>query len=1111
MHHQTAFPNHAPLPVNRPPEAMLDCLPCATPDDAPWWVTSSQEPLRSTATEATVADAAPAAVAEEPWWVTPPPEALPRAAEPTAPPAAEPAHAPVRAASNRKRRSLAWACVIAGILCFAGAGGALALICLTATEPGAAPATEGATVKPPPAVTPIPLKGQPAAKPKATAPAPKAPAPAQQLAAQRPRRPEAAGPGGVPEPPADKPPPPGPDAPKAAEVKPPTPPDPQVARLLKELQSPARPERLAAMYALASRGTGGKEAVPVLVERLRSYPKEEADLATRALAQIGWPAVPALVPALDDPSPPVRLRALWALAVLGPDARAAVQPVGACLQDDDPRVRLLAAQTLTAMGPHARPAVPLLAKALRDPDAGVRLQAAWALHAVGTDTLGQLLAVLQDGDAAVRLSAVQGLAAFAERPEALEALAGALQHSDATVRAIAAGMLVRLGPQAEAVLPELLLDLKKGDRTLQTHAFAAIFAIGTPPTDALREELAALNTTEGLGWAPVELTAAQRKAEVKRLVALLNDPNPTRRLAAVLALAQLGPEAKAAVPALGNALGREQHRGVLAGLLVALPALDPSFKMPAKTPEMFLAEIRQGFKAADTLDADELVRFYLLTATLSRPRLLDGRREPKLPEAVRQARDWAAQTIDALPPTPAALDALVRGINLTAEFNLGFTEPFTHLYTRLRALARQAKDVETLAYALEHLGEGVPATSPLLPPLRLAVYEVVIHPAWLDRMIAVRQGWLLEVATLKAQQKLRQQQQLLLAMQRLQATSGSTVQPKVPSWYEQWDKMIHPKPRLIDEIWTQPVTVYPWNLASDSAATTLGGPSRSFISAWGLKYHSGTLTNQPAAFNPYWQLFEAKVSYTGAVSGTIITVVPQVSDPPKPRRDAGPVKPHPGTYGAVNTEIATTARRFAQAAQHERPTQHDHSAKVTELSPPTRRTSTATTQVVYSYPGRPAQGVPVLDLPTLIRKTEQELAVLLVLKKQATLTPIRDELAKLAKEDQPAFLDKLQDKDPGVRLVTAALVGQLRLPAARLLLPLLADPVVEVREAAHQAMVSLARGTDLGPFLTDPPARLLQAIERWHTWLESQEPYPPTISVPASASPAVNQVPVDRK
>jgi hypothetical protein len=150
--------------------------------------------------------------------------------------------------------------------------------------------------------------------------------------------------------------------------------------------------------------------------------------------------------------------------------------------------------------------------------------------------------------------------------------------------------------------------------------------------------------------------------------------------------------------------------------------------------------------------------------------------------------------------------------------------------------------------------------------------------------------------------------------------------------------------------------------------------------------------------------------------------------------------------------------------------------------------------IVGKYqPGTQKGSAPRLDVPNLVQQTERELAVLLLLKKQNTLASTETMLLKLADEHVPAFLARLRDPDPTTRLLTARIVGQKKLPAAKELLPLLSDPMIGVREAAHQALVRLARGTDFGPFFTDSAPKHKQAVQRWENWLTSQEPLPAAI------------------
>ncbi len=364
----------------------------------------------------------------------------------------------------------------------------------------------------------------------------------------------------------------------------PAPVSPKTARLIKQLQSPVKAERLAAMKELGNQGAAARAAVLPLMERLRREGPEFADQAARTLAQIGPAAVPALIKALADAAPPVRRRALWALAVIGPDAAAAVEPVSDFLEDKDAQVRTLAALALAEIGPESRPAVPRLAKLLRDPDPEARAWAAVALHEIGPEMIEHLLAALKEPDLPVRLSAVQALPRFRDANEAVQALADALRDPDASVRTTAAAALVQLGPEAKAALPGLLACLKEQDRALQATAFTAILLIGSPRDAALRDGLGALNATHS--WArpaPVK-KAVKRPEQVQRLVGVLGDQDPTRRLAAVLALGQLGPLAKAAVPHLKKCL-KDRDLCVRAVALLALPAVDPRQPPGARRPE----------------------------------------------------------------------------------------------------------------------------------------------------------------------------------------------------------------------------------------------------------------------------------------------------------------------------------------------------------------------------------------------------------------------------------------------------------------------------------------------------------------------------------------------
>jgi HEAT repeat protein len=163
----------------------------------------------------------------------------------------------------------------------------------------------------------------------------------------------------------------------------------------------------------------------------------------------------------------------------------------AALQAQSSGVRLAALWDLQRMGPRAAPALPALIAALQEQDPFLRTAAAEALGAMG-------------------------LAAEPAIPALVEA---AMQDEGAALRLQATCALAAVGRRAEFVVPHLihLLRSPKEDQRLAT-----IRALGALGTDAA----------------------------VPSLVGLLTDVNGNVAEEAALALGAIGPDARAAVPAL---------------------------------------------------------------------------------------------------------------------------------------------------------------------------------------------------------------------------------------------------------------------------------------------------------------------------------------------------------------------------------------------------------------------------------------------------------------------------------------------------------------------------------------------------------------------------------
>lgn len=137
------------------------------------------------------------------------------------------------------------------------------------------------------------------------------------------------------------------------------------------------------------------------INTLKSTRTSSADRrdAVERLIKIGSAAVPALINALQDDNPIVRLHAVAALQAIGPEANEAVPGLIKELQNGNSKVRGNAAEALAVIGPWAEEAVPNLVNALQRDNPKVKVAAAWALGHLGdeaTAALPVLIKALQD-------------------------------------------------------------------------------------------------------------------------------------------------------------------------------------------------------------------------------------------------------------------------------------------------------------------------------------------------------------------------------------------------------------------------------------------------------------------------------------------------------------------------------------------------------------------------------------------------------------------------------------------------------------------------------------------------------------------------------------------
>lgn len=328
-----------------------------------------------------------------------------------------------------------------------------------------------------------------------------------------------------------------------------------VPALTESLKDESGDVRVMAAGALLKITPGSSEAAQVLISELRTPLSPRAYLAAEILERAGSAAA-GTVPALAEILKGARNvnEAASAIRVLGAIGEPAVPSLIGGLRHADAGVPQACARALKGIGPNARGAVPVLVQALKEKDPQLRLLAAEALGQIGPDAAPAV-------------------------PELTELL----KDADPGLRQAAAASLGSLGTAAESAVAGLIDLLRQGAKA--RSASARPFVPGKPPPRTDPKELdTAMVAARALGRIGGTAVPALAKA--------LPEPDREIREHAALALARIGPPAKAAVPALIKVLQDEKAddgvRGAAARALAAIgpdageavPALVAALKQP---------------------------------------------------------------------------------------------------------------------------------------------------------------------------------------------------------------------------------------------------------------------------------------------------------------------------------------------------------------------------------------------------------------------------------------------------------------------------------------------------------------------------------------------------
>jgi HEAT repeat protein len=189
------------------------------------------------------------------------------------------------------------------------------------------------------------------------------------------------------------------------------------------------------------------------------------------------------------------------------------------LGDSEQRIR--GAQAMAFIGPKALFAVPQLLVAWKDRDADLRYHVAVALYCIGADDPA-IGAAMQNG----------------------------LSDTDARVRVVAASLLVkRKQAEADAVLPLLRAGLTM-DEDIRNLAADALAELGPAAAPAIPDLIALMGEDFNHNYLARWVLASIGSAAVPALLPLLQSESKKVRATAIDTLAEIGPAAREALPAL---------------------------------------------------------------------------------------------------------------------------------------------------------------------------------------------------------------------------------------------------------------------------------------------------------------------------------------------------------------------------------------------------------------------------------------------------------------------------------------------------------------------------------------------------------------------------------